>query len=122
MAVGFADVTFKVVPGSDARLPFPVPATDSDTRTYDASLLLSSLANYDTLYGYVSRFDILPAMGGGGLIIIKAGTGVDTLTIPISNGSERTYDAVLVSLNPQVFMLEDNYLACEASFLVIRDT
>lgn len=122
MAVGFGSVEFKVVPGSDARLPIPVAATDSDTRTYDASLLLDNLADYDTLEDYISRFDILPAMGGGGIIVVKAGTGVETLTIPISNGSERSYDAILVSLDASVFMLQDAYLACEASFLVIEET
>jgi len=120
MAVGFStDVTFSVVPDDGARLPFPAPTTDSDAKTYDASILLGSQADYDLLEAYVSGFDILPAMGGGGLVVVKRGRGVRTLTIPLANGAERAYRALLVSLSPRVRMFSDDHFAADASWLVL---
>ena len=120
MAVGFSgDVTFRVVPGSDARLPMPVPATDSDARTYDASILLDDIDEYDALESYISGFDILPAMGGGGLVTVTRGRGARTLTIPLSDGAERAYHAILVSTSPHVRMLDDSHFAADVSFLIL---
>lgn len=120
MAVGFSgDVTFKVIPDGSARLPMPVPATDSDAKTWDASILLANTAEYDALESYISGFDILPAMGGGGLVTVTRGRGSRTLTIPLSEDVERSYRAILVTCTPHVRMLFDSYFAAEVSFLIL---
>lgn len=120
MAVGFStDVTFSVVPDDEARVALPVNADDSDARTWDATVLLDSQADFDLLEAYVSRADVLAAMGGGGLVVVKAGRGVRTLTIPLSNGAERAYHALLVSIAGRPRLPGDSHLVADVSFLVL---
>ncbi len=120
MAVGFStDVTFKVIVDDEGRLPYPVPASDSDLKTYDATILLDSQADYDLLEAYVSGVTILPAMGGGGLVDVSRGRGSRTLTIPLSTGAERAFRAILTALSGRVRVMSDDTLAADASFLVL---
>lgn len=120
MAVGFStDVTFDVSVDDDARLPYPAPAQDSDLKTYDATILLTNQAEYDLLEAYVSGITILPAMGGGGLVDVTRGRGARTLTIPLSNGGEKAYRAILTAISARPRLIEDTHLSADVSFVVL---
>lgn len=120
MATGFSgDVTFSVVPDGDARLPQPVFSTSDESRTYDATILLASYAEYDALESYLSGYTLLPAMGGGGLVVVTRGRGTRTLVIPLGGGIERAYRALLVAATPRARMLADSYVVADVSFLIL---
>jgi hypothetical protein len=121
VAVGFStDVTFKVRVDDEARIPHPVPATDSDAESYQATILLDTYADYLTLRSYVSGVNLIPAMGGGGLVQVTRGRGTRTLTIPISSGGEVSYRAVLIAISPLVYKITDSNLQADVEFLILE--
>ena len=121
MAVGFStDVTFKVRVDDEARLPFPAPETDSDAQMYQATILLDSLSDYFALLSYLSGYNLIPAMGGGGLVQVTRGRGTRTLTIAGSGGTEVAYRALLIALSARPYLNEDSHLEADATFLILE--
>ncbi len=120
MAVGFdAAVTFQVRPDDEARLPMPVPADDGTYETWSASIILATRSDYDDLKAYKSYYTVLPAMGGGGLVITTAGRGRRTLVIPTEDGNEAGYYAILSQISANLRMLSDEGHTADVEFLIL---
>lgn len=117
MSTGFSAADFEIVPNND-QLPMPIRDAEGFTR-YSATIMLPSRLQYDTLAAYQSQIDSQPALGGGGLIVVVAGTGKRTLTYPAQGGDEETAQAILLSLSAKVRMLSSGHIVADADWLLV---
>lgn len=118
MAVGFStDISFSVVPDDDGYLPYPVP-DEHGLLVYTASVILSDQAEYLALLAYHSTVTVLPALGGGGLLVVERGSGRRQLTIPLSGGGETTYYGVLTSIQATARMLADDHVRADCEWML----
>lgn len=123
MAVGFGTVTFDVL-APDGALPYVVFNADENHDTYDAEVRLRTTVAAQGLRGLESRISWQPAMGAlrAGVLTIEAGLGQRVLTIPLPEGGEASYDAVLVSLESTGNMLTETGWTARASWFIIGAT
>jgi|GEM_PF-6661764 len=117
MAIGFAAADFAIIPNGD-QLPMPVRDEQGFTR-YRASIMLPSRSEYNALVSYQSSIDIAPALGGGGTLIVVAGTGKRTLTYPAESGTEEVVQAILLSVQAQVRVLHDTHITADAEWILV---
>lgn len=118
MAVGFStDVTFGIVPDDDGYLPYPVP-DENGTFTYAASVILEDESAYFDLLSYQSKVTILPAAGGGGLIVVESGRGRKSLTVPLAAGGEEVYYGVLTSISAMARMVADDHIRADCEWVL----
>lgn len=117
MAQGFGTVTFSIYI-EDTILPAPIPGLLCDT--YTATVKLSSAADMDDLYDYLSKPTEKPSMGGRGrgIVVVEWGPGVRTLTYPTSENDMWTADAILISIVPSANLLYDNQWSVECVWLI----
>lgn len=121
MAVGFGTVTFAVL-ASDGTLPAPAMDERGWLR-YDATILLAAGLLVDDLRDLASTITIKPALGmrNGGLVVVEAGVGTRTLTIPTPAGGEQGYTAILTGVQPVANLLRDDAWQVDASWLLIAE-
>lgn len=119
--VGFNYLPFKVL-SDEGWLPMPVP-DDRGWLRYSARID-AAITVIDTLVSYQSVVTELPAIGirNGGLVIVEAGTGAATLTIPRPVGGEASYSAVLTSIEPLARMLGESHAQADVSFVIIEES
>lgn len=115
MAIGFSAADFSIVPNGDL-LPMPVEDDQGFSR-YQATIMLPSRTQLNVLASYKSMVEIIPALGGGGTIVITAGVGSRTLTYPMQNNVEGTASAVLIALTAQVRLIHAGYIVADATWL-----
>lgn len=118
MAVGYAAVAFAVL-ATEGTLPAPAPGELCDV--YAATIRLAATADVAALRALRSRVTEKPAIGGLGLgtVVVEAGPGVRTLTIPLPAGGELAYDAILTDLRPTANLLRADQWQAEATFLLV---
>lgn len=122
MATGFGSVAFSVTT-SDGELP-AIASDETGLQTYEATVKVGSSANVDTLRSLQSIYTVRPMLGGinQGTIVVEAGVGVRSLTIPEANGAERVFDALLTSISASVYMTSDAAWMVDCSWLVLTET
>jgi hypothetical protein len=121
MAVQWDSTAFSVV-AIDGTIP-GVGIDENGIHTYTAEIMLASAANMRTLREDVSTVTVVPAMGArnAGTVVIEAGTGGRSLTLPLPDGAEETWTAVLVSFEPMGNLLHDDAWTAEASWILIEE-
>lgn len=107
MATAFGGITFSVRVVDDAS--FPLPTTDEGGFNWYDATIRCSRSHYESLSGFLTAIDIIPAMAmrGGGIVMKRWGPGSKSLVYPLRSGSERTRSAILVSLTPTGEILRD---------------
>lgn len=120
MTVGFYNIPFDVL-APDATLPYPTP-DETGILIYEASVRLRSTVDVDALIALASTITIRPALGlrNSGSIVIEAGDGVRHLTIPLPDGEEVVYRAILTAIEPVANMLRDDAYSVDVSFVLIE--
>lgn len=118
MAVGFGDVSFVVVPEGDL-LPLPEADPQTGIETWRATILLPSRTQLNTLRSYLTGTTVLPALSGGGVVVIERGVGKKTLTYPGQAGVETSASAILIGMSSRVRMLRNQQHAAEVDFLLV---
>lgn len=121
MATGFGLASFSVY--TDGELPAPERG-DGGVLSYTATVKLESSAQVDQLSSYFSVVTLRPALGlmNQGTIIIEAGAGVRSLTIPEANGTERVFDAVLTEFSASTKALTDAAWSVDATWILLGET
>lgn len=117
MAVGFRSHPF-VILTDDGSLPWVAVEPGTGWRSYAARVGIASAAAMDDLANDVSVITELPAMGmvWGGIIIVEAGPGPGTLTIPGAGGGERSFTALLTSFEPIGYLTADGYYQADCEW------
>lgn len=118
MAVEFNSIEFSVVVDGDGNLPYPTPDING-MLSYSATILLASQADYLSLLAMQSKTTVLPALGGGGLVVVERGTGRKTLIIPLSNSAEATYSAVLTGISAQARAFQTGSILAECEWVIV---
>jgi len=116
MATGFSSADFDIVPDGDL-LPLPI-ADENGFQRYTANIMLPSRTQLNVLASYKSGIEVIPALGGGGTIIVKYGVGKKTLLYPMQNNVEGEVLAILVSLSSQVRFLHSDHLLASAEWIL----
>lgn len=116
MATGFSAADFAIVPDGDL-LPMPI-ADENGFQRYSANLMLPSRTQLNVLASYKSGVEIIPALGGGGTIVIKYGVGKKTLFYPMQNNVEGEVLAVLITLSAQVRFLHSDHILASAEWIL----
>lgn len=120
MAVGFGAVAFSVL-SEDGTLPRVVTGEDR-IGVYTATILLASTADLDSLDALLSWVTVKPALGRrGGKVADDFGRS-DDLIIPVDNGGEETWTAILTGLAPVAWALSDGYVHADATWLCLGRT
>lgn len=121
MAIGFGTIFFSVY-SSEGLLPSPV-MDERGWLTYSAQIQVGSAADVASLRNLASTLTIKPALGmrNGGTVIVEAGGGVKTLTIPLPEVAEKAYNAILTSLQPTANLLHSDQWQVEAAWLLISE-
>ncbi len=99
MSVGYGAVAF-AVRTDDSTLP-RVIVGDDRLGVYTATIRLTSGTVYDSLDALLSFVTVKPALGRrGGKVVVDTGPGVANLTIPVADGAEEVWTAILTRLEP----------------------
>lgn len=106
MAASFDSHAFDVFLDDQGFLPIPVPDEDG-LDTYTATIQMASGSISTAIRALHSKVTILPAMGGGGLLVTERGPGVKTLVYPTGNGDESTRYAILIGFQEHPFHMRD---------------
>lgn len=117
MAVGFGSVLFNVVVDDSASLPYPI-SDDDGIQRYTASLIMDSKTHVDSLNALLSKITILPALGGGGLLVVERGSGVATLIYPGYGGTTVSASAILVSFAARSHAVLPDHWTVEAEWVL----
>ena len=112
---GFGSADFNIVPNGDL-IPMPVKDEQGFSR-YTATVMLPSRTQLNVLLSYQSQYEILPALGGGGTIVITSGAS-HTLIYPMQNNVEGEVGAILISCAPQVRFLESAHIVADCVWVL----
>ena len=118
MAVGFNAVPFDVRVDDAASLPYPIQ-DDDGIETYTASLIVASKTNVDALKALKSTVTILPALAGGGLVVVEHGAGAKTLIFPRYSGVEQTETAILTAISARMHAVLSDHWSVDATRVII---
>lgn len=124
MAIGFGTVEFEINIADDTFLPYPTP-DENRLLTYTASIKLDNQSDYLTLLNtYHSTISVLPAMGGGGMVVIERpiSGSPSTLTVPHANGTETEYTAILMDLSAQSRAFMSDNIVVSASWVIVSSS
>lgn len=121
MAVGYGAVTFDVQ-SDDGYLPRVVPGEDR-LGVYTATITLASTTALDSLDALLSYVTVKTALGRrGGKVVVDTGPGTANLVIPVDDGTEETWTAILTGLAPTAWHFSGDYVTAEATWLCLERT
>lgn len=117
MAVGFDGVPFDVLVDGDGKLPQPIP-DENGLFTYTASLLISSGENQQSLRDLHSKVTVIPAMAGGGTLVVERGPGAKHLIFPLGSSGTREMYAVLTEWNAHPFHFKNEDRVVDVTWIL----
>jgi hypothetical protein len=115
--VAFNSNEMRVYVDSDGRLPYPVP-DENGLLTYTATLLLDSGSIQAALLALHSKVTVLPAMGGGGLLVTERGVGPKHLIYPTGNGETEERFAILIDFQAHPLSFRDSDRTADATWIL----